>query len=448
MGKSSEVKIKKPNSIKIMHQNIQSLNSNNLNLVSYIESRNFDIDIIVLTEAWKTNVNTYKYLMENYQFVNKESEYRAGGIVIYIKENIHWKEIKYERKTENYDILIISFKNNIKNNIILIAVYRHISTDPNKFRKEISEDIDIIKKNHKNKSIIIVGDMNIDITKDEYRNQKYLYEIELKGLKQIVKEPTRITEKSKSLIDHVFMDMERKLNYKIENFKIDYGDHNIQILTLEGNLDQNKKQNKSHKQRIYNKDMEEPYVEYISKEMGIILEKFKNEDMEVDEKFDRFTKIINNGNDIYFPLKEIKEKKHKIKWFNKDLRKLRKEKDRKYKIWHDTRLYMDKMIFVKVQKHFKEELKIAEKNYYKNCIQMTNNKEQWKTINQLLGRKGKINEIEICDNEGKKISQLEVANQFNNYFIEAGNVLSQMDKESENELHVHSKRIALRKLSW
>ena len=102
------------NVIKIMHQNIQSLNSNNLNLVSYIEGRNFDIDIIVLTEVWNTNVNTYRYLLENYKFVNKESKNRAGGIVMYIKENVNWKEIKYEKKTENYDILIISFKNNYK----------------------------------------------------------------------------------------------------------------------------------------------------------------------------------------------------------------------------------------------------------------------------------------------------------------------------------------------
>ena len=82
-------------------------------------------------------------------------------------------------------------------------------------------------------------------------------------------------------------------------------------------------------------------------------------DMEVDDKFDRFIKVIKNGNDIYFPLKEktIKNKeKYKIKWFNKDLRKLRKEKDRKYKMWRKTKQYIDKLIFKKIN-NFKQKLK-------------------------------------------------------------------------------------------
>ena len=264
----------------------------------------------------------------------------------------------------------------------------------------------------------------------------------MKGFKQIVEEPTRITEKSKSLIDHVFMDMEKKLNYHIENLKIDYGDHNILVLTLANNQNNIIKQSKIYNQRVYKKDKEEYYVEYINKEMERILEDSINKkDMEVEEKFDRFIKVIKNGNDIYFPFKERKIKnkeEQKIKWFNKELRRLRKEKDRKYKIWSETKLYIDKLVFKKSQKQFKEKLKEAENNYYKKCIETFNSKEKWKTINKLLGRKERPREIEIYDKEGKKLSQMETANAFNSYFIESGNVLNETDKESKKELNMYN----------
>ena len=412
------------NMIRIMHQNIQSLNSNNLNLLSYIEHRNFDIDVIILTETWTTNTETYKELLGNYRFIYKKSKNSiAGGIVIYIRENVKWEEINIVEQSDIYDTLTIKLKNrNKQNDIIIKAVYRHMNTNEDEFRKQLSQDIDNLRMKQKNKEIIIIGDMNIDLKKIRYKNQKYLYEIESKGFKQIVEDPTRITQNTATLIDHVFIDNQLNFTYKIENIKVDYGDHNIQILTIEG-IEKRVKYNKGFFRKRITKDMEEYYIEYMNNEIGNILEKYQNQDnMDIDEKFDMFLKIIEVGNDIYFPKTEVLIKKTRIKWFNKELRKLRKEKDRKYKQWKLTNTYIDQLIFQKTQSQFKKKLKEAENTYYKKCIETQDSKGKWKTINKLIGKEEKGRDIEIKDKEGNTLSQLEAANLFNSYFVGAGKV--------------------------
>ena len=54
-------------SLKIIHQNIQSLNSKSTELQEFIQRINANVDILILTEAWACNIETYTYLLEGYK---------------------------------------------------------------------------------------------------------------------------------------------------------------------------------------------------------------------------------------------------------------------------------------------------------------------------------------------------------------------------------------------
>ena len=51
----------------------------------------------------------------------------------------------------------------------------------------------------------IVGDMNIDLLKDSPEHRQYMSIVNGNGYAQLINEPTRITDKSKTLLDHVLI---------------------------------------------------------------------------------------------------------------------------------------------------------------------------------------------------------------------------------------------------
>lgn len=97
----------------IFHQNIQSLNSNSLNLVSEIKRVNFNYDAVILTETWRINLNFYTNLIQGYSFEYKPSINRAGGIEIYVRNEYSFNIIKSENLLAR-DILILNFQRKAK----------------------------------------------------------------------------------------------------------------------------------------------------------------------------------------------------------------------------------------------------------------------------------------------------------------------------------------------
>lgn len=407
--------------MKIMHQNVQSLNSNSLTLAYYIGERNFDIDIIALTETWQTNINTYRNLLQDYKFFSKQSNSKSGGIVLYIKPSIIWKEIKQKKLSDIYDLSIISINCKLERykEILLMIIYRHVNTNENDFRNELCEEIEALQSKYKNKPIIIMGDINIDITKKTYKNMKYLNDIESKGFKQIIQNPTRITEKSSTLIDHVFLENKIKTYWEIENSYNGISDHNMQLLKLRI---EEKMVKEKIMRRIYLKDKENDYIQYMINRLQELLLDFQLHENNIEIKFTKLQKIIKEGIDQYFPIRLIKQQNTRIKWFNPELRKLRKDKDRKYKQWKKSKSYIDKLMFQKTQLEFKNKIKIYEQDYYKNKIIGSTIKNKWKIINELLGKNKQTDKIIITNEKGIELTTEETVNKFNDFFIQSGNV--------------------------
>ena len=49
-----------------------------------------------------------------------------------------------------------------------------------------------------------MGDFNIDIKDEQLCNTKFKHAMEINDLKQLIKEPTRITANSATIIDHLY----------------------------------------------------------------------------------------------------------------------------------------------------------------------------------------------------------------------------------------------------
>ena len=68
-----------------------------------------------------------------------------------------------------------------------------------------------------NKPIILMGDFNIDLLSDENRTLKTSWTdlVTDMGLGQLIGEPTRITESSGTLIDHIYISSELPVSHSV-----------------------------------------------------------------------------------------------------------------------------------------------------------------------------------------------------------------------------------------
>ncbi|VDI64537.1 Hypothetical predicted protein [Mytilus galloprovincialis] len=84
--------------------------------------------------------------------------------------------------------------------ILLCSVYRPPDM---KVDRIDAFELEIYKASSLDLEIIIMGDINIDYANQGCSNNKWSHMIQCYGLTQVIDTPTRVTDKSKKIIDHI-----------------------------------------------------------------------------------------------------------------------------------------------------------------------------------------------------------------------------------------------------
>lgn len=93
----------------------------------------------------------------------------------------------------------------------MLCIYRLHEFSKSVFIEEFSNILSV----NKAKNLIAIGDINIDVLNDLDKNtENYLFAMASNGLKSFINEPTRVTDSSKSCIDHIFF----RARKNIKNF--------------------------------------------------------------------------------------------------------------------------------------------------------------------------------------------------------------------------------------
>ena len=203
----------KSDGISFMNLNCRGLVSNwenFLELVCNISSDTFSFDVIGLTEVYKYQCENYLSLPGYHNIIARvRDDNSRGGVGFFIKENIKF------RKREDLSLFIphvietlfIEFETSSKNKSIAGIVYRPNSAplaDIDVFSTTI---LDIVHKvNSEKKKCYIMGDMNLDLLKYSLhlKTNDYLENFFVNGFLPMITKPTRITQSSATLIDHIF----------------------------------------------------------------------------------------------------------------------------------------------------------------------------------------------------------------------------------------------------
>jgi len=219
------MKINLDNYLKIFHVNIRSLNKNHDQLAAFLLTLSIEFDIIVLSELWILNLECYLHFLPGYSFlyqINPLNQSSGIGCFISTKLTYNYDSSIILSGSEYLQISLKSTPLHNLNNLTIHCIYRHPGPLQNEFLPNLES---VIKSKPKAKQLII-GDLNINILDNICQmSYSYLNLLNENMFLPLILSPTRITQSSQTLIDHIMFNGFNEIKAYSGNIYTDISDH-------------------------------------------------------------------------------------------------------------------------------------------------------------------------------------------------------------------------------
>ncbi|XP_077987452.1 uncharacterized protein LOC144442054 [Glandiceps talaboti] len=210
------------NSCSFLHCNIRSLSKNYDDFVAFLNILDHNFLFIALTETWlHPKSNCCLYNLPSYDLITCNRELsQGGGVALYFHTSLSVTRINTSKISHCESVFVEAIMNDKK--IIISVIYRKPNTPFNEFIVSLEACLDQMFA--KGNDCIILGDMNIDTSSDVPSIIHYNTLLNTYNLTQIIDTPTRVTDTSNTVIDHLITNI---TDYFIESgvIETDITDH-------------------------------------------------------------------------------------------------------------------------------------------------------------------------------------------------------------------------------
>jgi hypothetical protein len=390
--------------LNIGHLNVQGLTSK-LDEIKLLLQNNNNIHIFGISETkLQSDHITEFYHVEGFQTPYRRDRLinRGGGLLVYIKEDVPCQR---RADLENNDIESIWLELKPKNSKSILICHTYRPPDsPVAWKDHFEAQFE--KAQNEEKEIIILGDINRDLLNEQIKFSWSNYLTSL-GLSQIIKEPTRVCEYSKTLIDHIYVtNQENILDTRVLNIGI--SDHFPIFCNRKINFSIPKKQHICIRYRSHKNFNEINFKNDLNKIQWSEILQIRD----VNVALGMFERFFSEVLDKHLPLRT-----HRVKtlnqpdWITSEILDTIKERD-KSKARNDNqnyRLLRNRVIDL---------INISKKSSYENKIEKGQNNPSsiWKIFKEFRSSNSsnEINEI-IVNNQEITDKDL-IADEFNSFF--------------------------------
>lgn len=368
-------------------------------------------DICLLNETHITDeINNTEIKISGYNLMRCNSySNRTGGVNAYVKKEIQTKNMN----VYNSELMwLLSF--DIKSQIGVITICGvYLSSDLSKKKCTLDEfekwsESTIIENN-----IIITGDFNVNFLSESADKIRLKQICEDMALKQIVTSETRLTNRSKTMIDLCFSNMRKTEVNVLDEDQI--SDHaNVEIV-----MKCSMKNANANKYRTIKVTSNYCYENVINEVENWCDQWAEVEHKNVDDKVDW---LLNNLTLTASKFTREKSIKCENEFFDSHLEAMRLHKNILYKnaqyaesdneMWKEYKCYKN---------YYKSEITKKRYECTQRKLEATNGdqKRTWKVLKSMLNNES--NDITYIVNENNVIieKEEEIANEFNKYFVES-----------------------------
>jgi len=358
--------------LSIAHLNTQSMSSTFDEFQVMLKQNPFDI--ITLSETWlKDNKHLLEYVKingYNFSFKNRD-EKRGGGVGVYIRND-------FNKLDETIEQLWIEIKNkNKKSSFLVETFYQPSSNDQikldwiNKFESVLS-----VVTTTFDGSIIIAGDMNINLKKQSNVSETYIQCLNNFDLSQRIKIPTRNGSK---LIDHIITNIPKKILYSNVLPCPTVSDHDAPYIIVNVPTDKF-----------------EPRYKYIRNlknfNLNSFMESFKTLPLSLIYAFDdpvdqldTLNKIVLDCLEEHAPLIKAKFTRPSAPWMKDlDIVELQNKRDKLRYEAHQNQTTETWSLFRQVRNEIKQKINQTKTIFYKKLLSSKNSKDTWNIIHRIL----------------------------------------------------------------
>ena len=399
------------------------------------------MDIICISETWLTDnasdmlIHQYDYevfrqdrslkqQLPNGKFVTK----RGGGLAIYLKKGlaIHTLVLpKVSRCTSQLEQLWVNISKPGNKKMILGLIYRPPNGKVKEFVSELTESyVGLGLEDASPHDVIIMGDFNINYFDKQSMGYTRLREFEqLSGLRQLIKAHTRITNRSKSLIDLIFTNI--RYISKSGTLSEPVADH-LPIYMVK------KRPRDNHtKCVIYKRD----FKHYRTEDFTVILSadwewnSFWLVKNDPNKLWDVMVRILIRAADKLYPIKKISSWNERPNWMSDNLVLLLNRKNKAHKRAVLSGKEKDWEEFKKLKGRSRVSMLRAKKYFIISKLGCKNKdpKKFWREMgtNLKMGKHAPTNSFtKIKDTNGNLLENKEAANFINTYFTNIGEELA------------------------
>ena len=368
------------NGLKIGHLNVRSL-SDKIDEVRFIIFET-NLDIFCISETWlKDDINDDMIHIPGYTVVRRDRNCnkRGGGVCIYIRSNISFV-YRNDFHNDVVEAVWIELPRTNSDKIIVGSLYRPPNADTEYFKNMI-DILEIITS--EGNEVIVLGDMNYDYKHDEYDPVNPIVEIEdLFLMKQIISEPTRVTEKSSKCLDHILTTMSECHNV-CGVCKTSVSDHYLIYTSIESTRTKN-----SHNHvrfRDYKNFDSNLFIDDIKQCKALSDTDISKNSLEI--KWNMWKTAFLNISDRHAPFRQCRVKRRHNPWMTQSIIQLIYKRDYLKKKHLSTRSPKLLKEYRHVRNEITKEIRRCKKEYfdivankYKN-----NSKALWKELDRIRG---------------------------------------------------------------
>ena len=383
-----------------------------------IAMKNNEIDVLAINESRMDNsIAPEMVTVHGYNWVSKDRNRFGGGVGFYVRNTINFC-LRHDLNVDDIEILTIEIiKNRVKP--FLITTWYRPPSDTINILYKFENCLKLI--DNEDKESIILGDINCDLLDNnptslisELKFITNLYQYE-----QLIKEPTRITKDTSTLIDHFYTTnsnlitssgvtamtiSDHYLIYGIRKFKtFKQAPKFIEYRDFKHFNEQNFLWNLASLSTL-NLIHSDPNKSWIS---------WKN----------KFLETVN----MHAPLKRRKVSNKQIPWLTNDLFLKRREKIYLKRKAVLSKSMTDWSAYRNARNRYNKLVKDTIRSYYQTKLHNTQGdlKKTWKTINELINKSKKQNMIPEIKIDSVEITDpITITNAFNRHFVEMGDRLS------------------------
>ena len=344
-------------------------------------------------------VNDEEINISGYNILRSDRNRNGGGVACYVRSDLCFNRKNiFSNSLEHvfFDILIPKVKP------ISIGIF-YRPPNVNNFLETFSNDLKQIDFN-KNE-VYILGDFNINRSV-HLRNSyspfitKYKEMCQQFSMTEIIRDSTRITSTTSSLLDHILTNAEKKISQK---GVIDVGlsDHLLLIYCTRKILRAKANMHNQVRVRSLKQYTPEKFVEELKKKNFLNYNIFSDVNAAYSDLVEKITTVI----DKVAPYKEVRIKNNTQDWFDDDVAEAIKFRGKCLMHFKLTKLHIDEDLYKEAKHNAMNLIKTKKNQFYKRKLKenIGKPKELWKALKSLGLPSKKSSRFNICLEKDNKI---------------------------------------------